>query len=110
MSTTLSIISRQFAPSTRSESQVQPDHSSENAPSIRGMTTCSGGGLPSGSFHTNNCLFCSRVSQDLVRAPAVPAPAPVVERAGDLVALDRALGQVAAHVTAVPVEHVQLAA
>ena len=34
-------------------------------------------------------------------ALAVAAPAPVVERAGDLVALDRALGQVAAHVTAV---------
>ena len=42
-------------------------------------------------------------------APAVAAPAPVVERAGDLVALDRALGQVAAHVPAVAVEHVDLA-
>ena len=43
------------------------------------------------------------------RAPAVAAPAPVMERAGDLVALDRARGQVAAHVPAVRVEHVQLA-
>ena len=42
-------------------------------------------------------------------ALAVAAPAPVVERAGDLVALDRALGQVAAHVPAVAVEHVELA-
>jgi hypothetical protein len=37
-------------------------------------------------------------------AAAVAAPAPVVERAGDLVALDGALGQVAAHVPAVAVE------
>ena len=42
-------------------------------------------------------------------ALAVAAPAPVVERAGDLVALDRALGEVAAHVPAVAVEHVELA-
>ena len=42
-------------------------------------------------------------------ALAVAAPAPVVERAGDLVALDGALGQVAAHVPAVAVEHVELA-
>ena len=68
MSTTLSITSRQFAPSTRSESQVQSDHSSENAPSIRGIVTCSGGGFPCGSFHTNRCRFCSSVSQDRVRA------------------------------------------
>src|SRR5690606_17618500 len=37
------------------------------------------------------------------------APAPVVERAGDLVALHRALGQVAAHVPAVAVQHVEVA-
>ena len=42
-------------------------------------------------------------------ALAVAAPAPVVERAGDLVALDRALGQVAAHVPAVAVEDVEVA-
>src|SRR5262245_13395249 len=67
MSTTLSTTSRQFA-STASESQVQFDHSAEYAPSIRGIVTSGGGGLPSGSFHTNSCWFCSRVSQDLVRA------------------------------------------
>ena len=42
-------------------------------------------------------------------ALAVAAPAPVVERAGDLVALDRALGEVAAHVPAVAVQDVDLA-
>ncbi len=68
MSTTLSITSRQFEFWTRIESQVQFDHSGENAPSISGIVTCSGGELPSGSFQTNSCLFCSRVSQDLVRA------------------------------------------
>src|SRR5215469_9543304 len=67
MSTTLSTTSRQFA-STASESQVQFDHSAEYAPSIRGIVTSGGGGLPSGSFHTNSCWFCSSVSQDLVRA------------------------------------------
>ena len=36
-------------------------------------------------------------------------PAPVVEGAGHLVALDGALGEVAAHVPAVAVEHVELA-
>ncbi len=40
---------------------------------------------------------------------AVAAPAPVVERARDRVALHRALGEVAAHVPAVSVEHVELA-
>src|SRR5688572_13889682 len=42
-------------------------------------------------------------------ALAVGAPAPVVERAGDLVALDRPLRQVAAHVPAVPVEDAKVA-
>src|SRR5260370_38184774 len=68
MSTTLSMTSRQCEFSTRIESQVQLDHSAENAPSIRGIVTCGGGGLPCGSCHTNNCLFCSSVSHDLVRA------------------------------------------
>src|SRR6185436_8706114 len=42
-------------------------------------------------------------------ALAVATPAPVVERAGDLVALDRALRQVAAHVPAVAVQHLEVA-
>ena len=42
-------------------------------------------------------------------ALAVAAPAPVVERAGDLVALDGALRQVSAHVPAVAVEDLDLA-
>src|SRR5690606_193096 len=41
-------------------------------------------------------------------ALAVAAPAPVVERAGDGVALDRAVGEIAAHVGAEGVEHVEL--
>ena len=68
MSTTLSITSRQFAPSTRIESQVQSVHSAEYAPSIRGIVTCPGGGLPCGSCQTNSCPFCSSVVQDRVRA------------------------------------------
>ncbi len=68
MSTTLSMTSRQFAPSTRIESQVQSVHSGEPAPSIAGITTSSGGGLPSASCQTNSWPFCSRVRQDRVRA------------------------------------------
>src|SRR5690606_11021727 len=41
-------------------------------------------------------------------ALAVAAPTPVVERAGDGVALDRAVGEVAAHVRAEGVEHVEI--
>src|SRR5690606_5067450 len=43
------------------------------------------------------------------RALAGAVPPPVVERAGDLVALDLALGEVSSHVAAVAVEHVQRA-
>ena len=42
-------------------------------------------------------------------ALAVAAPTPVVERAGDLVALDGSLCQIAAHVPAVTVQDLQLA-
>ena len=99
--------------------QCQSVHSSLVAPSIRGMVTSGGGGLRSGSFQTNSIPSCSSVVHVAVRAepghplavrhllaPAVPAPAPVVERARDLVALHLALGEVAAHVPAVAVEHV----
>jgi hypothetical protein len=68
MSTTLSMTSRQFAPSISTESQVQLLHSSLNAASTRGITTSSGGGLPCGSCHTNSCRFCSSVVHDRVRA------------------------------------------
>ena len=68
MSTTLSITSRQFAPSTRIESQVQLVQSGDPAPSIRGIVTSSAGGLPSGSFQTNSWPFCSRVRQARVLA------------------------------------------
>ncbi len=68
MSTTLSMISRQLALSMTSVSHVQSVHWSSYACSTRGITTSSGGGLPSGSFQTKSCLFCSRVSQVRVRA------------------------------------------
>src|SRR5215469_13004812 len=68
MSTTLSTTSRQLEFWTSNESQVQFDHSGENAPSIRGIVMCSGGGFPCGSFQTKSCLFSSSVSHDLVRA------------------------------------------
>src|SRR5215475_11730660 len=67
MSTTLSTTSRQFA-STVSESQVQVLHSSEYAPSICGIVTSDGGGLPCGSFQRNSCWLRSSVSHDRVRA------------------------------------------
>src|SRR5215472_18014839 len=68
MSTTLSTTSRQLEFSTSKESQVQFDHSGENAPSILGIVMWPGGGLPSGSFQTKSCLFSSSVSHDLVLA------------------------------------------
>jgi hypothetical protein len=43
MSTTLSMTSRQLAPSTRIESQVHDVHSGEPKPSIEGIVTESGG-------------------------------------------------------------------
>ena len=83
MSTTLSMTSRQFAPSTRIESQVQSVHSSEEAPSMKGIVTSSGGALPSGSFQTNRWPFRSRVRQARVlaatgtrRAYGIPAHRP----------------------------------
>ena len=115
------MISRQLLPTTVVY-QCQSVHSSLVAPSMRGMVTSGGGGLPSGSFQTNNMPSCSSVVQVAVRASLrraprvghllaspVAAPAPVVERAGDLVALDLALRQVTAHVPAVAVEHVDVA-
>src|SRR5262249_16297049 len=42
-------------------------------------------------------------------AAAVAAPTPVVERAGDLVALDLTLGEITAHVAAITVEHIDVA-
>src|SRR6266567_239843 len=68
ISTTLSITSRQFAPSTRIESQVHDVHSSDPAPSIKGIVTSSAGGFPSRSFQTNSWPFRSRVRQARVLA------------------------------------------
>ena len=69
MSTTLSMTSRQFAPSTRIESQVHDGPlRADEAPSMTGIVTSSGGALPSGSFQTNSWPFRSRVRQDRVRA------------------------------------------
>src|ERR1700758_2207110 len=67
MSTTLSMISRQLV-LTVVVYQCQSVHSSLVAPSIRGIVTSGGGGLPSGSFHTNNIPSCSNVVHFAVRA------------------------------------------
>src|SRR6476646_1637234 len=67
MSTTLSMISRQLA-CTTVVYQCQSVHSSLEAPSMRGIVTCSGGGLPSGSLHTNSIPSCSNVVHVAVRA------------------------------------------
>ena len=122
MSTTLSTISRQCAVGTSSEFQVQSVYSSVPMPASSGgrMSWSAGSALGVVPDHQQ-----AVADPDLVllgaraqRHPpgvgdrlalAVATPAPVVERAGDLVALDRALGQVAAHVPAVAVEHVELA-
>ena len=83
MSTTLSMTSRQFAPSTRMESHVHDVHSSDEAPSMNGIVTSSGGAFPSGSFQTNRWPFRSRVRQARVlaatgtrRAYGIPAHRP----------------------------------
>ena len=122
MSDMLSMISRQLEPSMTIVVQTQSLHSDVPKPSTSGISTSGVGGLPSGSFQTNSWPLRSRVVQARVRArdrdalgvrdtgtAAVPAPAPVVERAGHRVALDRALGQVAAHVPAVRVEDLEVA-
>ena len=83
MSTTLSMTSRQFAPSTRMESQVQSVHPDVPAPSMNEIVTSSGGAFPSGSFQTNRWPFRSRVRQARVlaatgtrRAYGIPAHRP----------------------------------
>ncbi len=67
MSTTLSMISRQLL-CTTVVYQCQSVHSSLVAPSMRGIVTSGVGGLPSGSFQTNNMPSCSSVVQVAVRA------------------------------------------
>src|SRR6202022_4430508 len=57
-----------------------------------------GAGQPGGSFGVRHQL-----------ALAVPTPSPVVEGAGDFVALDGALRQVAAHVPAVAIQNLDVA-
>ena len=122
MSVTLSMISRQLEPSMSIEFQRQSVHSSLADSGISGMRTsgwrrvalvvvpdeqqaAADVGVPrAGAGQPRRALG---VGHQL--ALAVAAPAPVVERAGDLVALDGALGQVAAHVPAVAVEDLELA-
>ena len=122
MSVTLSMISRQLEPSMSIEFHRQSVHSSLANSGISGMRTSSGGGLPSWSCQTNSRPPRTSVVPGAGAgqprgalgvghqlALAVAAPAPVVERAGDLVALDGALRQVAAHVPAVAVEDLEVA-
>ena len=122
MSTTLSMSSRQCEPVDR---LGVPDPVGVARPSCRGPAAAAAGcrGRPSprrrarpAAVVDDRRLVAARprpqrhpagVGDRL--ALAVAAPAPVVERAGDLVALDPALGEVAAHVAAVAVEHVELA-
>jgi len=68
MSTMLSMISRQWEPSTTVESHTQSVHSPSAKPSIAGIVTFSGGGLPSGSCQTKSCPSSSMVVQPRVRA------------------------------------------
>src|SRR5271157_933846 len=74
MSMTLSIISRQLD-STTVVYQCQSVQSSLEAPSMRGTFTSGGGGLPSGSCHTNFCPNTMRVAVLEVpgKSQAVPA-------------------------------------
>ena len=100
----------------------QSVHSSLAASGSSGILTAGSGGLPSGSFQTNSRppahigrprpgarRFGRALGVGHQLAAAVAAPAPVVERAGDLVALDGALRQVAAHVPAVAVQDLDVA-
>ena len=122
MSVTLSMMSRQLEPSIRIEFHRQSVHSSLAASGISGICTSGCGGLPSmvvpdeqqAAAHVGRpgpgagqSWRALGVGHQL--ALAVAAPAPVVERAGDLVALDGALRQVAAHVPAVAVQDVHVA-
>src|SRR3546814_20902830 len=68
MSTTLSTISRQLAPSILTEYHCQSVQPSSSAPSILGIVTSAGGGLPWGSFQTKSLPSCTIVGQDAVRA------------------------------------------
>ena len=116
------MISRQLAPSIRIEFHFQSVHSSLANSAISGMRTsvlrrvalvvvpdeqqtAADVGVP--RLGTGQSRGALGVGHQL--ALAVAAPAPVVERAGDLVALDRALRQVAAHVAAVAVQHLEVA-
>src|ERR1035437_4330417 len=68
MSTMLSTISRQLEPSITIVFQTQSPYTSVPTPGISGMSTSGDGGLPSGSFQTNNWPFFSMVVHTLVRA------------------------------------------
>ena len=123
MSTLLSTISRQCAPSIRIEFHVHFDHLSVPMPSICGGLSSGRRRRPFGVVpHHQLAVDLQRLplagagqlgdaaGVGNLRAPAGRAvPAPVVERAGDVVALDRAHRQVSAQVPAVAVEHVDVA-
>ena len=116
------MISRQFEPSMRSVVQIQSLQSSEPTASIvgdldLGRRRVALGVVPdeehpvllergprAGAGAQRDALGVGDAD-----ALALGRPAPVVERAGDVAVLDRALREVAAHVPAVPVEHVQRA-
>ena len=120
MSTTLSTTSRQLV-LTVVVYQCQSVHSSLAAPSISGIETraaadCLQGRSTRTTFRLAPASSTSRCGPVgcpfAVRHPltaAVAAPAPIVERAGDLVSLYLTLSEVTTHVTAVAVENVDRA-
>ena len=102
--------------------QFQSVHSPLDHPGCRGCGPPAEAGCPRGRARRTAGRRAHRCARSgcarQLRGPlgvrhqlalAVPAPPPVVERAGHLVAPDGALRQVAAHVPAVAVEHVQVA-
>lgn len=121
MSVTLSMMSRQLEPSMRIRFHRQSVHSSLAASGMSGMRTAGPGvafvvvpdeqqaAAHVGRPRPGACGLGCALGVGHQLAPAVAAPAPVVERAGDSVALDGALRQVAAHVPAVAVEDLDVA-
>ena len=116
------MISRQLEPSMSSVVQTQSLQSSEPTPSMSGMSTLGRRRVALGVVPDEQLAVllhrrpgagaCPQRNALGVRdadAASLARPAPVVERARDRVVLDRALGEVAAHVPAVGVEHAQRA-
>ncbi len=117
------MISRQLEPSMRIWFQVQSVHSPLPYCSMSGSVTSGGGRVALGGVVPDEELAVllgadpragarerrNAAGVGNVGALAGAVPAPVVERARDVVALDLSLRQVAAHVAAVGVEDLEVA-